>query len=322
MVRHSKLSLKKRIPLTLFDYSPFNDMGFILGPKVDEKYLNPDEFRVMPINTKFISGYESLNKTTQIVSRKYPFTHLELPLLPDCDKFYSGKYGEIFWHQDADNVYIFYPIDYESLSKHDISVKFDVENISISIRGENMLSFKCFDRITPSSVWSVEKDKDGKAYLFIDLEKRFRFISWKGLFERLPETEEDRREEKRRILEKLYNANKGLVKLAGGEGTPASIEEMMRDPKLMSSIGEKISTEPRPIPEDKLPPEIKAQLDTPIKLPFAEIREGKEKVGDEEEQVHVTEMREEYQYDPEELLEVPDIPPIGSQPNDQEPSSV
>jgi CS domain len=126
---------------------------------------------------------EQSARALEDIYRKYPFENVSLPILPDCNNYYSGKFGEYFWHQNADQVYVFIPID-DSICKKDVTAKFEAKKVTVSVKGEDVIEFDCLERIIPDgSFWVFEEDRQqNKRYLQLDLEKRFRMINWKNLF--------------------------------------------------------------------------------------------------------------------------------------------
>ena len=197
-------------------------------------------------DNKIIDDIRKANTDNEEIFRKYPFneTNPELPILPDCNNYYSGKYGDYFWHQNADQVFVFVPLN-ESISKSDIHIKFEAKSVTINISGNKLIDFKCNERIIPDgSFWIIETDSKKQRYLQLDLEKRYRMINWKNLFSdeinsNIQIDQEGRRTE---MLEKLLKANKGMSKLLGNE--PENINEMLQNKDLMNSITSEINTEP------------------------------------------------------------------------------
>ena len=179
------------------------------------------------------------------IFRKYPFDNVKLPILPDCNNYYSGKFGDYFWHQNADQVYVFIPVD-GSIGKNDVDVKFEAKRVVVSITGKDSFSFDCLERIIPDgSFWVFEEDKNDKSkkYLLLDLEKRLRMINWKNLFGPAPELKSP--SEQNDLLQKLFAANKGMAKIMGDGASPESIKDMLQDEKLMRSITEEPNLNPK-----------------------------------------------------------------------------
>lgn len=178
------------------------------------------------------------------IYRKYPFDTTELPTLPDCDNYYSGKYGEYIWHQNADQVFVYIPID-ENVERRDIQVKFEAKSVSVNVNQVEVVTFPCSERIIPDgSFWTFERDKDGKRYIHLDLEKRYRMINWKGIFGDQPAEADDGGSEKRsKILEKLFAANQGMSKLSGVP--PETMQEMMANGDLTRMIADEVYTKPQ-----------------------------------------------------------------------------
>jgi len=193
---------------------------------------------------------EEQESRSEEIYRVYPFENKALPVLPDCNNYYSGKFEEYFWHQNADQVYVYIPIE-DDVSKNDISATFEAKRVSVSVKGVQVVEFECLERIIPDgSFWIIETDKeDKKKFIQLDLEKRFRMINWKSLFGEAPkEVEADLESRRTQMLEKLFSANKGISKLTGAE--PETIDEMMQIPELDSMISSDVDTNPRVVDED------------------------------------------------------------------------
>ena len=172
----------------------------------------------------------------------------KLPVLPDCNNYYSGRFGDYFWHQNADQVYVFLPIEDDSVTKRDIEVKFSAKSVEVTIADKRVVHFDCLERIIPEgSFWVLEtSDKDGKRYIQLDLEKRFRMINWKSLFETPSSTSTpvaDEQESRTKMLEKLFAANKGMSKLIKNQNQAIpteSIDEMLQNEDLVRMISDKV----------------------------------------------------------------------------------
>ena len=107
------------------------------------------------------------------IFRSFPNRHLHLPILSDCDNYYSGQLGDIFWHQNADNVMIHIPID-NSIRQQNIRVKLDPFYGIVEVNDDCTAKFRCFDKIIPSgSFWTLESDNNSNRFLQLELEKRF-----------------------------------------------------------------------------------------------------------------------------------------------------
>ena len=172
---------------------------------------------------------------------EYPTIYKEsgLPLLPDANNYWSGSSGDMFWHQNSDNVFVYIPLE-DSHNKRNINVDFQALSVTVSLPGKEKIEFSCEERLIPDgSFWIIEEDKDGKRYLHLDIEKRFRMINWKALFGDTPaEDSADDIEKRSKMLEKLFAANKGMAKLTGQE--PESIDEMMENEDLVRMMADKI----------------------------------------------------------------------------------
>lgn len=153
-----------------------------------------------------IQGKE--NEMRENVYREYPFDNISLPILPDCNNYYSGTFGDYFWHQNADQVLVYIPIT-ESITKNDVNVKFGATKVSVIIDDLDAITFECIERIIPDgSFWCIEKDRTGQRYVQLDLEKRFRMINWKALFQAASEEQVDEAVRRSEMLTKLMKANK------------------------------------------------------------------------------------------------------------------
>ena len=176
------------------------------------------------------------------VYRKYPFDDIKLPVLPDCNNYYSGKFGDYFWHQNSDQVYVYLPVE-SSLTKNDVEVDFQALKVTVNIKGKQEVFFKCLERIIPDgSFWTFEKDSEGRLYIQLDLEKRYRMINWKSLFGDPKPNEQYDALKKSEMMERLFAANQGLSKLTG---KPAeTIDEMMSNEELVKMLGQKYFPDP------------------------------------------------------------------------------
>eukprot|EP00981_Chlorochromonas_danica_P010239 scaffold3058_cov165-Ochromonas_danica.AAC.30 len=188
------------------------------------------------------SDNEPSSTSGEELFRKYPFTDKQLPILTDCDNYYSGKYGDNFWLQNNDQVYVYIPVD-KSIPKNGIKVNFEAKKVTVYLRDQVFLSFDCNERIIPDgSFWLFEEDKDGQRYLQLDLEKRFRMINWKGVFDTPDENDPKVLQSRAQLLERLFNANKGLSKLTGMP--PETVKEMMSNPDVIDTISAEVQEKP------------------------------------------------------------------------------
>jgi hypothetical protein len=146
-----------------FDPGEFDQIFKVLSPGLNKNKINK-------MDNEILSELQEATKKEELF-RKYPFDSYELPVLPDCNNYYSGKFEDSFWLQNSDQVFVYIPIP-ESVSSKDITVKFEVKRVDINIKGEEKVVF-CSERIIPDgSFWTMEADKDGTRYLQLDLEKR------------------------------------------------------------------------------------------------------------------------------------------------------
>jgi hypothetical protein len=187
---------------------------------------------------------------TEQISRKYPFDDYteQLPILPDCNNYYSGKYGTYTWHQNADQVFVYIPVE-DTIGKRDIEIKFEALSVKVVINDEVIAKFDTIERLIPDgSFWIFETDKNGQKYIQLDMEKRYRMINWKNLFGEAPKVVEGEAEARREMLEKLFAANKGMSKMTGQE--PESMDEMLKNENLMKMIKE-INSKPELIEDSE-----------------------------------------------------------------------
>lgn len=172
------------------------------------------------------------------ISRKYPFDDYteQLPILPDCNNYYSGKFGDYTWHQNADQVFVYLPVD-DNIMKRDVEIKFEALSVDIKINDEDIVKFATIERLIPDgSFWVFETDKNGQKYIQLDLEKRYRMINWKNVFSEAPVTTASEADDRRKMLESLFAANKGMSKMTGKE--PESMDEMLKNESLMKMMKE------------------------------------------------------------------------------------
>ena len=177
------------------------------------------------------------------ISRKYPFDDYteQLPILPDCNNYYSGKFGDYTWHQNADQVFVYLPVD-DNIMKRDVEIKFEALSVEIKINDEDIVKFATIERLIPDgSFWVFETDKNGQKYIQLDLEKRYRMINWKNMFSEAPVTTASEADDRRKMLESLFAANKGMSKMTGKEAE--SMDEMLKNEALMKMIKE-VNTKP------------------------------------------------------------------------------
>lgn len=174
--------------------------------------------------------------------REYPESYVAkgLPLLPDHGNYWSGESGNMFWHQNSDNVFVFIPLE-DDMNKRNIKVDFQALGVKVTLPGKDLIEFPCVERLIPDgSFWIIEEDKQGNRYLHLDLEKRFRMINWKSLFGEPTEEDSnvDEIEKRSQMLEKLFAANKGMAKMTGQE--PESMDEMMQNEDLVRMMADQI----------------------------------------------------------------------------------
>lgn len=189
-----------------------------------------------PIIDVAVEGKAEVSPIGEETYRKYPSADLGLPLLPDHNNYYSGKFRDSFWHQNADQVLVFIPLD-DSVSNSDIKATFEATKLSVTVKGETIVAVRCFERIIPDgSFWIIEKDKNGKRYIQLDLEKRYRMLNWRAFFGPPPDINDDpvAAQSRSKLMESLMSANKGLSKLTG---VPAeTMDEMMKNPDFLDAM--------------------------------------------------------------------------------------
>lgn len=220
-----------------FDGKEFEDVMRKVGGMNIEGVMTPDKDLMDDIRTQQAEKAEEL-------FRSYPFGDNDLPVLPDCDNYYSGKFGDYIWHQNADQVYVYIPVS-EDIAKYDVDAEFNALSVKLNIKGQEVVEFNTLERIIPDgSFWVMEEDKDGNKFVQLDMEKRFRMINWKQLFGDEPAGEPaDITEKRSKMLEKLLAANKGLSKVSG---VPAeSMEDMMANGDLVKMMSDQIYGEPQ-----------------------------------------------------------------------------
>ena len=155
---------------------------------------------------------DAISECKEVVTRGFE-SDKDLPLLGDRNNYYSGEYEGKFWHQNADQVYVFVPVPAD-LPKRAVDVQFDARAVHVRVDGMDSFSFPCTERIIPDGCfWVLEQDsKSGDKYLMLDLEKRFRMINWKSLFGAAQESELEADEATRRM-----QMLKSLIQSKGGE---------------------------------------------------------------------------------------------------------
>mmetsp|Transcript_19082 Transcript_19082/g.42570 ORF Transcript_19082/g.42570 Transcript_19082/m.42570 type:complete len:328 (+) Transcript_19082:80-1063(+) len=221
-----------------FDAKDFDDALKSMGPVYGKKQgaLEGEDAEV------FNALKKQQEAKAEEIYRVYPYAEIELPTLPDCNNYYSGEQGEYFWHQNADQVYAYLPID-RDVKRHEIKVSFAAKRVEVRIRGEEVAVIDCLERIIPDgSFWVFEEGAKGR-YLHLDLEKRYRMINWKSLFG-APIVEDDAQtsDNRAKILEKLFAANKGMSKLSGIP--PESMQDLMKNGDLARMMADQIYPEP------------------------------------------------------------------------------
>jgi hypothetical protein len=217
-----------------FDEKSFAEALKSAGPLWSNKINKMDEGTFENIKK------EQAARSEEIFS-SYPFDDVKLPILNDCNNYYSGKFGEYFWHQNADQIYVYIPITNDIL-KTSISVKFEAKSVAVSLNDEELVSFECLERIIPDgSFWIIESDDKNNRYIQLDLEKRFRMINWKNLFgQPTKESKKELEGDRAKLLDKLFSANKGMSKLTG---KPAeSMDDMLSNENLMRMINNVVET--------------------------------------------------------------------------------
>lgn len=232
-------------PPSDFDPLEFENALKKMGPVWGNKKMSPGDEETYE---KIRKSQEAQQNSEEQIFRQYPYENIKLPILPNCNDYYSGKFEKYFWHQNSDQVLVYIPLEgerAERLTKKDINVKFEARKVTVNIEGHQEIMFQCMDRIIPDgSFWTFETDLEtGDKYLQLDLEKRFRMINWKTLFgEPIEETAVDDDTRRSEMLKKLFAANQGMSKLTGAP--PESIKEMMKNGELTKMISNKVYNGP------------------------------------------------------------------------------
>jgi hypothetical protein len=156
-----------------------------------------------------VSSVKDDNADVQETIHRGFSTETSLPVLGDCNNYYSGESEGRFWHQNSDQVIVYIPIA-ESVNRHMINVKFAARLVTVNVDGMDAFSFPCTERVIPDGCfWMLEIDNNtDDRYLVLDLEKRFRMINWKSLFgsekdQELPEMSADDQVKRLEMLKKL-----------------------------------------------------------------------------------------------------------------------
>ena len=199
-----------------FDPAEFNDFLKNMNPQYVDSFKNPNPNEINNLNA---NNEETFKK--EELFRKFAYDDYALPTLPDCNNYYSGKYGSSFWLQNADQVFAYIPIENDVLSR-DINIKFDAKGCSIKINSKNQnqeIRINTPEKIIPDGCfWTIETNTKttnatplNTRYIHLDMEKRLRMINWKNLFSDQPAEENpaDMSERRKELLSKLFAANKG-----------------------------------------------------------------------------------------------------------------
>lgn len=237
------------------------------GANFDKVFKIAQPFREA-INAKEKSSEDSIitaiRKDQEQLFRSYPFSENMLPILPNCNNYYSGKFNDNFWHQNDDQVYVYIPLD-NSVDRSDITVKFTANQAKLFLRNVLHLNFTTPEKITPdASFWLLETDRNNTKYVQLDLEKRlaiyyivkcrcyevcicytsrYRMINWKSVFaDAEPDQVLSDDEKKQQLLQKIFAANQGLSK-ATGESFEG-IEEMSKNKQFMDMISQDVVDKP------------------------------------------------------------------------------
>lgn len=137
----------RRFPPHRFRSSTSDDFD----PKDFIKVLKAGSSSFTPPPTNYNEGAEFVDELKEQIFRKYPYADIELPVLPDCDNYFSGKSGDFFWHQNSDQVFVFFPLK-NDIDKRDISVKFQALKVEVNIGDSDPISFNCMERIIPGFI--------------------------------------------------------------------------------------------------------------------------------------------------------------------------
>jgi len=156
------------------------------------------------------------------IYRKFPFDHLKLPILQDCNNYYSGSFQGRFWHQNADQVYFCIPVS-DKLKTKEVEINFEPKKVQIKVRGEEALSFEFFDNIiADGSFWMFESDQFGMKYILLDMEKRYRMVNWNSLLAGIVDQDATRNAV---LMEQMMNNQHLADKAAFGEDDEEEGEE-------------------------------------------------------------------------------------------------
>lgn len=155
-----------------FDGKEFDDVFKTISSDYDKK---PNSLNADSDSLKYLQSLQddAINSDLkEELFRKFPYEDYELPILPDCNNYYSGKFQDSFWLQDADQVFAYIPLKDNETSR-DIKVKFEALSVNISVGDREPIVLACTERLIPDgSFWTIETDKNGTRYLHLDMEKR------------------------------------------------------------------------------------------------------------------------------------------------------
>jgi len=247
-LQSTQVPLNDDVPLTAsdaadddFDAEEFEEALQSAGP-----LWNSDSSSSSGVDNRFSVDEEELDSGKEKIFRKYPFEGLKLPLLQGHDQYYSGELGDDFWHQNANEVFAYVPVD-SDIDRKDVQAEFQAKCVKLFVRGESRLEFECSERIIPDgSFWTFEQDSAGGKYILLNLEKRFPMMNWGRLLAAGGEesnSKESIDERRTDLLKKLFESNKGISKLSGLE--PESMEEMMKNGALTRMIADEVYPDPQ-----------------------------------------------------------------------------
>jgi hypothetical protein len=240
-----------------FRFLPFGLRSALHQPllgasKFDGKELNQVMNELSPVGGQVkqdLGAYNVLQRelearSVEEVHRSYPFVDNGLPVLPDCNNYYSGTYEKYFWLQNADQVFMYIPVP-SDIERRDVQVSFEAKKVTVRLQGHELITFPCVERIIPDgSFWLFEVDKDGNKYIQLDMEKRYRMINWKGIFSPdIPDSTPEVSKKRTDMMEKLFAANQGMSKLSGVP--PETMRELMQNGELTRMIADEVYDTPQ-----------------------------------------------------------------------------
>jgi hypothetical protein len=146
-------------------------LGDDFNPKDYYTVVKPEDLQ-KEVYDKVDASLKDYNVSGEEVFRVYPYADLGLPVLNDCNNYFSGRFEDNFWHQNSDHVNVFIPLN-DDEGKRDISIDFKVTKITIQIGNRETMELDASEKlIIDGSFWCLEEDKSGNRYVQLDIEKR------------------------------------------------------------------------------------------------------------------------------------------------------